>query len=55
MSNNDFKCLSAEEFSIAEEASIQTIAVKLQKTAMAAEMRDGLGMGVRVSVVSCGF
>lgn len=41
MSNHDLKCLSAVKFRIAEEAGIQTIAEKLEKTAMAAEVRDG--------------
>lgn len=52
-SNNDFKCLSAVEFSIAGKAGIRIIAVKLEEIAIASEVRHGLGMGVRVSVVSC--
>lgn len=41
VSNHNLKCLSAVKFRIAEEAGIQTIAEKLEKTAMAAEVRDG--------------
>lgn len=45
MSNDDLKCLSAVEFSLVEEAGIRITAVKLEKTAMAAEVRDGVGVG----------
>lgn len=41
VSNDDLKYLSAVKFRIAEEAGIQTLAAKLEKTAMAAEVRDG--------------
>lgn len=41
MSNDDLKHGSIVKCRIAEEAGIQTIAAKLEKTAMAAEVRDG--------------
>lgn len=43
MSNDDVKCLSAVEFSLVEEAGIRITAVKLEKTAIAAEGWGGDG------------